>query len=234
MLNAFDNLAYRWGKAIARYGLHAMSTAHVTFDGEVPPAPFIGIGWHSMNMLALASMCLHQPHSYQAFIPPGLVGATMRGWLEGGCHEAVLLPEDGLGNPQAALKHMARALNAGNNIVIAVDGPHGPAFRVRPGALWLARLTGAPLFPTGYAATPAIRWPRWDHHLVPLPGARIVVIYGPPIHIGRTREIDDALLTEVANVLNTLQHRAQTLLDKRSEFNRSETIGATTQGRPGS
>jgi lysophospholipid acyltransferase (LPLAT)-like uncharacterized protein len=213
MLNTFDTLAYRWGRSIARYGLHAMQTAQVTLDGEVPPAPFIGIGWHGMNMLALASMCLHQPHGYQAFIPPGIVGATMRGWLEGGCHEVVLLPKDGFGNPQAALKQMARALKAGKNIVIAVDGPYGPALRVRPGALWLARLTGAPLFPTGYAASPAIRWPRWDRHLVPLPRARIVVVYGAPITIDRTREIDDALLTEIAAVLNNLQAHAQSLLD---------------------
>jgi lysophospholipid acyltransferase (LPLAT)-like uncharacterized protein len=212
MLKALDTLAYRWGRGIARYGLYAMRSAHVTLDGELPPPPFIGIGWHGMNMLSLASMCLHTQHGYQAFIPPGIVGATMRGWLERGCHEVVLLPEDGFGNPQAALKHMARALKAGNNIVIAVDGPHGPALQVRPGALWLARLTGASLFPTGYAASPAIRWPRWDRHLMPLPGASIVVCYGSPITIGRGREIDDALLDEVAIILNGLQDRAKSLL----------------------
>jgi lysophospholipid acyltransferase (LPLAT)-like uncharacterized protein len=212
MLNGLDTLAYRWGRGIARYGFHVLRNAHVTLDGEVPPAPFIGIGWHAMNMLALAASCEYTPHHFQAFIPPGIVGATMRGWLEGGCYEAVLLPKDHAGNPQAALKHMARALKAGNNIVIAVDGPHGPALRVRPGALWLARLTGAPLFPTGYAASPAIRWPRWDRHLVPLPGARIVVCYGSPIIIERSREIDDVRLDEVAVILNGLQDRAKSLL----------------------
>src|SRR5688572_4757705 len=101
MLNVFDTLAYHWGRGIVRYALYAMRSAHVTLNGEVPPAAFIGLGWHAMHMIALASSCVHTEPRFQAFIPPGIVGATMRGWLEGGCHEAVLLPKDGLGNPQA-------------------------------------------------------------------------------------------------------------------------------------
>jgi lysophospholipid acyltransferase (LPLAT)-like uncharacterized protein len=37
-----------------------------------------------------------------------------------------------------------------------------------------------PVIPVGIAASPAIALPRWDRHLVPVPGARIVMAAGAP------------------------------------------------------
>jgi lysophospholipid acyltransferase (LPLAT)-like uncharacterized protein len=65
----------------------------------------------------------------------------------------------------------------------------------------------------GYAARPAIRAPRWDRHLVPLPGARIAVVYGEAIVIDRRTEIDEALRTRVSDAVDAAERRAWAILD---------------------
>jgi lysophospholipid acyltransferase (LPLAT)-like uncharacterized protein len=83
---------------------------------------------------------------------------------------------------------------------------------MRPGALWVAKLSGRPLVVLGVAARPAVRLPRWDHHLFPIPGARIAVVYGEPIMVGRQDEIDDNLTIRVATALNAAEEQARAIV----------------------
>ena len=198
-------LAETWGRLIAGYGRWAVRSGKVSLEGELPSGGSILITWHAMNMLILAVHAEHRPQPYRAFVPPGLVGAAMGGWLKGSGMEPVALPRDHTGNPAAALKEMARGLKEGWTVGIALDGPHGPARVLRPGALWLARLSGKPLVVVGAAARPALRVPRWDHHLVPLPGAQIAVVLGEPIMVERGAEIDGDLRSRVTEALARLR-----------------------------
>ena len=141
-------------------------------------------------------------------MPPGITGIAARGKLEGFGLRGVELPAEYTGNPTGALKDMLRALSASNLVVFAVDGPYGPIYRVRPGALWLARASGCSLIPMGFAAHPALRWLRWDHQITPLPRSRIAAIIGPPIQIERDREIDDNLRAELGVAIDKLTQRA--------------------------
>jgi lysophospholipid acyltransferase (LPLAT)-like uncharacterized protein len=203
-----------WGRQIARYSIWAVRSGQIAFEGEFQTGQsHITINWHGLNMLTLAVHAVHRPRHYFAFAPPGLVGATMRGWLSGVGVDPVPLPDDVTGNPATALKHMARALKEGLDVGIAVDGPHGPARQVRPGALWLARVSGCPLLPMSFAARPALRFPRWDRHLIPLRGARIVCVYGNPIWLDRREELNNALFARIADTLNAIERRAWELLD---------------------
>jgi lysophospholipid acyltransferase (LPLAT)-like uncharacterized protein len=124
----------------------------------------------------------------------------------------VTLPQDGSGNPAAALKHVARALREGRRVVIAVDGPRGPARRVRPGALWLARLSGCPIVPAATAARPAVLVPRWDRHVVPLPGARVAFAVAPAFHVARGTAIDDALCRRLGAAIDAAERLARELV----------------------
>jgi len=188
-------LAYACGLLLVRYGHWTVRPERTTIIGlEGWPRPAIGACWHEGGLIGL-TVHAHHKDNYPglSFVPPGLLGEVMRGWLAGhGGMTPAALPRDGLGNPQAALKHMARALRGNEDVFVAVDGPHGPARRVRPGALWLARLTGRPIVPVAMAAWPSLRWPKWDRHILPLPGARVAGVYGTPVHIGRDDDIDAA------------------------------------------
>lgn len=87
----------------------------------------------------------------------------------------------------AALKAVVSALGRGADAVFAVDGPRGPARRVKPGALSAARLSGAAVVPVGAAVSRGSVLARaWDRFVVPWPFARIVVVAGAPLDIDAT------------------------------------------------
>ena len=217
--------AATWGRLISSYSRYAVRSSPITFEGDLPPGGSIAVTWHGMNMVILAVHAERRPKAYRAFVPPGLAGAAMQGWLKGNGMTAVQLPQDGQGNAATGLKCMALALKEGHTIGIALDGPRGPSRVVRPGALWLARLSGMPLVVIGAATRPAIRYPRWDRHLIPLPGAPIALVYGEPIFIDRRAEIDDALLAQVADALDVAERRAWAILASRSTLPTAEPNG---------
>ena len=209
---ASHRMAKTWGHVIARYGRWMAASGRVTFEGELPPGAFIAVSWHSMNLVIMGVHAEMLPRPYRAFVPPGVLGSVMRGCLKGYGMEAVALPEDGVGNPVAGLKEMARALKDGYATGIALDGPHGPARTLRPGALWLARLTGKPLVVIGAAARPAFRALRWDRQLVPLPHSRIVLVYGKPVMIDRSAELNEDVCALVTESLRVAEDRAWELI----------------------
>jgi hypothetical protein len=67
---------------------------------------------------------------------------------------------------------------------LAVDGSRGPRGRVQGGVVSVAQRTGAWILPVTAAAKPALIFERtWDRTLLPLPWARIHVVYGEPIEV---------------------------------------------------
>jgi hypothetical protein len=70
-------------------------------------------------------------------------------------------------------------------ILVVPDGPRGPRHVAQPGAVLLAKLTGAPVVPMGFGARPSTVLRSWDAFLVPHPFARAVVVFGNPITVPR-------------------------------------------------
>ncbi len=69
--------------------------------------------------------------------------------------------------------------------IITPDGPRGPRFVFKPGAILLAQMSGRPMLPMAYAASRAILF-HWDRFVIPLPFARIVIAIGAPRRVPRT------------------------------------------------
>lgn len=210
MTSILDRAALRWGRMIAAYGQRVTQDASIKWEGRqnIPNEPTIWFTFHDTNLVALALHDRVSPRPTQAFIPPGLVGAGMRGWFDGVGFESLLLPAEGTGNPLAALKAMARGLSKQWDVVIAVDGPHGPARQVKPGAFWLGRLTGCVMLTVGFAARPSFRFPRWDRHLVPLPGARLAIVFSGPVRIVRHQKLDQPFLDSMGELIESVTRRA--------------------------
>ena len=78
-----------------------------------------------------------------------------------------------------------RALEAGGCIVITPDGPRGPRQRLQPGALRLARLTGAPLIPCAFAVSRRKTIGSWDRTVLPGWFGRGVILWGEPVTLAR-------------------------------------------------
>ena len=71
--------------------------------------------------------------------------------------------------------------------VITPDGPRGPRFKFKPGAILLAQMSGRPMLPMAYAASRA--WlVKWDKFVIPAPFCRIALAVGPPRYVPRVTD----------------------------------------------
>jgi len=102
--------------------------------------------------------------------------------------------------------------------LITPDGPRGPRFVFKPGALFIAQLSGVPIVPLAFAAHRAKIFRTWDKFVLPLPFARIVIAVGEPVMVPRelTAEQVDAMQTELSNkMLETYQCAHSSLMRRR-------------------
>lgn len=68
--------------------------------------------------------------------------------------------------------------------VVTPDGPKGPRFKFKPGAILLAQMSGRPMLPMAYAASRA--WLiQWDKFVIPVPFSRISIAIGEPRYVAR-------------------------------------------------
>jgi lysophospholipid acyltransferase (LPLAT)-like uncharacterized protein len=84
-----------------------------------------------------------------------------------------------------ALRDYYQALaHEGVSPAITPDGPRGPAWKFKPGAVLLAQLSGRPMIPLSYAASSAWKI-KWDRFVIPKPFSRIVVAVGEPVYVSK-------------------------------------------------
>jgi lysophospholipid acyltransferase (LPLAT)-like uncharacterized protein len=101
--------------------------------------------------------------------------------------------------------------------VITPDGPTGPRYVFKPGALLLAQLSGRPLLPMAYAASRAWSF-GWDRFVLPRPFTRIAIAIGAPVYIDRATALGDVA------VVQDLQHRMEQELHRQFQLAR-EALG---------
>ncbi len=81
------------------------------------------------------------------------------------------------------LRDMQQMMKRGISIVTTADGPNGPKYEFKAGAVLMARIGGAPMVPLACAADRAWHLKRWDNFMIPKPFARIVYAIGEPITV---------------------------------------------------
>lgn len=99
----------------------------------------------------------------------------------------------------AVLQELRGTLAAGRAIAITPDGPRGPRHHVNRGAAFLARATGRPILPIGFAASRGTRLNSWDRFLIPSPFARVHVHFGAPVFV-EPSATDEALMNVSADL----------------------------------
>jgi lysophospholipid acyltransferase (LPLAT)-like uncharacterized protein len=84
-----------------------------------------------------------------------------------------------------ALRDFYQALvQEGISPVIAPDGPRGPPWKFKSGALLLAQLSQRPIVPLSYCASRAWKI-SWDRFVIPKVGARVVIAVGEPVYVAK-------------------------------------------------
>ncbi len=169
----------------------------------LPPAPAVLVLWHRnlfvplwayrhRGIVILASR--HRDGRRIAEIARGLgyepvLGSSTRGGAAGA-------------------RGLLRALQAGRWVALTPDGPRGPRFVVKPGALAIARHTGAPIYTTGVACSPVRVLGSWDRFLLPWPFARCTVVFQGPY---RAEDLDpDRLARHLHRADQEARRRLQT------------------------
>ena len=78
---------------------------------------------------------------------------------------------------------MIRVVRAGKSAAFTVDGPRGPIYQVKPGAVLLAAKSGAAILPFSISLDRFWQLPSWDGIQIPKPFARAVVVIGERFHV---------------------------------------------------
>ena len=90
------------------------------------------------------------------------------------------------------LKKGVRVLNKGKYcLALSPDGPNGPSMRFHDGALYFAKMTGAPIIPVCYSCSRPWFQNRWDRYLLAKPFSIIKGNVGKPIFIDSKTKIQD-------------------------------------------
>lgn len=101
--------------------------------------------------------------------------------------------------------------------VITPDGPRGPRFKFKPGAILLAQMSQRPILPMAFAASRA--WlVHWDKFVLPWPFARIAIAIGTPRYVPRVTDAAaiEALQLELESEMKRLFEVARAaLVEKR-------------------
>jgi lysophospholipid acyltransferase (LPLAT)-like uncharacterized protein len=115
---------------------------------------------------------------------------------------------------QRALLQLKRRMEEGRPAGFAVDGPRGPAQKVQPGVVWLAKLTGNPVVPFHMEASKFWSLGSWDRTQIPRPFSTVALSVGAPINVAPDADEQEieSKRADVESALVRLEQRARELL----------------------
>jgi lysophospholipid acyltransferase (LPLAT)-like uncharacterized protein len=170
-------LVWRWSRVIQVIGAD-----HIAAALERAPS-FIPVYWHQHQVFCVKHLLEQRRAGLKLgfLISPsvdGEIGAMIVRNLGG---EVIRGSSTHTG--ARALRDYYQALaHQGVSPAITPDGPRGPPWKVKPGAVLLAQLSGRPMIPLSYAASSAWKI-KWDRFVIPRPLARIVIAVGEPVYV---------------------------------------------------
>lgn len=108
----------------------------------------------------------------------------------------------------SVLRDGVRVLRRGDHsICISPDGPSGPSMRVQDGALYFAKMTGAPIIPVCFSTNKPWLQRRWDRYMLVLPFSKIKCKIGEPFYVdskvsadefkAKRKELEDIMVNQL-------------------------------------
>lgn len=187
-------LYFAAGYWLSRY----TSTVEILGEGRAFNGPAVYVHWHRHVIFLLGHNGGHG--RWMMTSPAPYMEFAVRQAKLFGLRPA--LGASGAGG-RAALAQLKQALDRGESVVIAVDGPAGPGFKVKRGCVELARAAGVPIVPMAYHSRRGREdSSRWDRILRTRVFDRIAIEYGAPIDASQGEAA--ALLQQIAQALNAL------------------------------
>ena len=171
-------------------------TFHLKLENEQPWLDYIKGGgkvllciWHQ-QFFAMIRHC----EKYRHYRPSIMISRSQDGELIAGVAEkSGWLPVRGSstrGGSQA-LKMIIEELKKTGLAAHIVDGPTGPAGKVKRGAIHLAQAAGAVIVPVFVSADKAWYFRSWDRFLLPKPFSRVTLRFGDMIRLDFTEDLEE-------------------------------------------
>ena len=191
-----------------------IAAAHATYS------PAIVAFWHGQHLLApavyprnsrlVAMVSRSADAELNALVVEKFGLETVRG--SGGRQDAQHLDKGGA----KALIALKKALDAGSNVCMIADIPHGTPRDAGLGIVTLARFSKKPIIPVAIATSRRKVLTRtWDKTTISLPFGRLAVALGEPVHVPVNADLDvlEAKRREVTDSLNAATERAYRMVD---------------------
>jgi lysophospholipid acyltransferase (LPLAT)-like uncharacterized protein len=151
--------------------LHALLAEH----GSVVP-----VCWHQ-HLLLCARYLVSRPGGLKPgfMISPSVDGEAPT-WLAQTYGAHVVRGSGSYTGLRAVRGVHAAIVKEGISPAVTPDGPRGPRFKFKPGAIFAAQISKKPVVPLAYVAKPAFVLKTWDKFVLPVPFGRVTIAIGEP------------------------------------------------------
>jgi lysophospholipid acyltransferase (LPLAT)-like uncharacterized protein len=149
--------------------------------------PLLWAFWHNRLLVV--------PYLFERYFP-GRPGAALTSASSDGEIVASFIECFGVGAVRGsssrggarAMVEMRRRVQTGEMMAITPDGPRGPRYRLNPGLVKLAQLTGGVILPVRIEYSSYWELKSWDAFRIPKPFARVDVIFDATLTVTETAD----------------------------------------------
>src|ERR1700728_5288952 len=172
------------GRTIWRWcaRIRVVGTEHVTAALERGPS-FIPVYWHQHQLMCVKPLLEMRSAGVKlGFLISPSVDGEIGAMLVRKVGAEVIRGSSSHTGARALRDYYEALARGGISPAITPDGPRGPPWKFKPGAILLAQLSGRPMIPLSYAASRAWKI-KWDRFVIPWPLSRIVIVVGEPVYV---------------------------------------------------
>lgn len=173
-------------------------TWRLQVDGKLPNEPSIVIFWHRY---LLAAWKFLSKYDAIAVVSPSKDGNLLSSLLSKWGYRFIRGSSDK--SSKEVLSQIVELANS-NIVSLTPDGPRGPVFKLKPGAVVAAHRTGVPIYYIDISTTYKKIFTRsWDGFEFPLPFSKIKINISDPILVPSnfTKEEIANLISEIENMM---------------------------------
>ncbi|PKL84176.1 MAG: hypothetical protein CVV24_00995 [Ignavibacteriae bacterium HGW-Ignavibacteriae-3] len=169
---------------------------------------FVCAFWHGSMMIG---WYIHRQNNAAALVSMSRDGDVLAAILEKWKYNVLRGSSSTGGND--ALTGMVLLLREGYTLAITPDGPRGPIYKMKAGAIISAKRSNVPLYLVGIGIKKKIKLKSWDHFEIPFPFSRVLVIYSDPILMDENLSYEETnqKIINCETLLNKLQKDAEKL-----------------------
>jgi lysophospholipid acyltransferase (LPLAT)-like uncharacterized protein len=172
-------LVWRWCRVVRVVGAE-----HISAVLDRAPS-FIPVYWHQHQIFCVKQLLdMRDAGVKLGFLISPSVDGELGAMLVRRAGAEVIRGSSSYTGARALRDYYQALAHQGISPAITPDGPRGPPWKFKPGAILLSQLSQRPIIPLAYAASHAWKI-KWDRFVIPMPGARIVIVVGEPVYVAK-------------------------------------------------